>query len=134
LEVAPASLTNLNASELTTGEIPEPRVPAVIARVSNIMPEVLSHDGSGSNLNADLLDGKHAADFAASSHTHAGMVTNTKASWVFIPGTQFNLAFNGAGVNMTFLNTGSSRHHGSTDKPSGSADPAWAQAVLLPAR
>lgn len=30
------------------------------------------NDGNGSGLDADLLDGKHASDFAPSSHTHAG--------------------------------------------------------------
>lgn len=92
--VSPASLTNLDASQLTTGQIPEARVPASIARVSNIMPEVLAHDGSGSSLNADLLDGHHASDFAFTSHAHPGMVTNTAASWVFIPGAQLGAALN----------------------------------------
>jgi cysteine-rich repeat protein len=39
---------------------------------SEIMPTVLSNDGSGSTLDADLLDGQHASSFAASSHPHSG--------------------------------------------------------------
>jgi hypothetical protein len=95
-----SSLSNLNASQLAAGVIPESRVPAVIARVSNIMPEVLANDGTGSNLNADLLDGQHAAAFATGSHTHAGMVTNTAASWVFIPGVNFGSAVNYDEIRM----------------------------------
>jgi hypothetical protein len=34
------------------------------------------NDGSGSGLDADTLDGSHASAFAASSHTHTGLLTN----------------------------------------------------------
>lgn len=34
------------------------------------MNELKNVDGTGSGLDADLLDGKHATDFAASTHNH----------------------------------------------------------------
>jgi len=37
---------------------------------SEILTAVKTVDGTGSGLNADLLDGQHASSFAASSHTH----------------------------------------------------------------
>ena len=41
------------------------------------MPTVLANDGSGSTLDADLLDGSHASAFADSSHAHSGTdITN----------------------------------------------------------
>ena len=36
-----------------------------------------NNDGSGSGLDADLLDGKHASDFATSGHGHTNMVTGS---------------------------------------------------------
>jgi hypothetical protein len=39
---------------------------------SEIMTTILSNDGTGSTLDADLLDGQHASSFAASSHPHSG--------------------------------------------------------------
>lgn len=38
------------------------------------LAEILDDDGAGSGLDADLLDGSHAAAFATASHTHAGDV------------------------------------------------------------
>jgi hypothetical protein len=38
---------------------------------------VLSNDGPGSGLNADLLDGSHASSFASSSHSHSGLLLKT---------------------------------------------------------
>jgi hypothetical protein len=37
---------------------------------SNILTQIKTVDGSGSGLDADLLDGKHASSFANASHTH----------------------------------------------------------------
>lgn len=38
------------------------------------LAEILDDDGAGSGLDADLLDGSHAAAFATAAHTHAGDV------------------------------------------------------------
>jgi hypothetical protein len=47
-------------------------VDATIARVAEIMPRVLVADGSGSALDADLLDGLDSTAFAATAHPHSG--------------------------------------------------------------
>jgi len=42
-----------------------------------------ANDGSGSSLDADLLDGNHASAFAASSHTHPwNQVTSKPSTWL----------------------------------------------------
>jgi len=41
----------------------------------DLSPMVVSATGVVENLNADMLDGHHAADFALVSHTHPGMIT-----------------------------------------------------------
>lgn len=38
---------------------------------SDVLAKLLTVDGSGTGLDADLLDGQHAAAFAASGHTHS---------------------------------------------------------------
>ncbi len=62
------------------------QIPGSIARDSEIMPTVLVSDGSGSTLDADLLDGMDSAGFAPVSHTHdagdlaSGTVDNDRFS------------------------------------------------------
>jgi hypothetical protein len=46
-------------------------IAATIARDSEIMPKVLASDGSGTGLDADLLDGAHSNAFATSGHSHS---------------------------------------------------------------
>jgi hypothetical protein len=41
---------------------------------SNILAKLLTSDGQGSGLDADMLDGNHASAFAAAAHTHDGYV------------------------------------------------------------
>jgi hypothetical protein len=48
-----------------TGSYPNPTVDSSIARDSEILPTISANDGSGSNLDADQLDGKDSADFKA---------------------------------------------------------------------
>jgi len=38
---------------------------------ADVLTKLLTVDGSGTGLDADLLDGQHAAAFAASGHTHS---------------------------------------------------------------
>lgn len=48
---------------------------------SEILTKILTVDGSGSGLDADLLDGNHASAFAAAVHTHAiGDVTGLQTA------------------------------------------------------
>ena len=58
------------ASAITSGFLEEDRIPSGIARLYQIIYQVKEDDGAGSGVDADLLDGLHAASFAASSHTH----------------------------------------------------------------
>ena len=52
------------------GSYPSPTVSDSLARDAEIFPTVLASDGSGSGLDADLLDGVTAAGFAAAGHSH----------------------------------------------------------------
>jgi hypothetical protein len=64
---------HLHAGEdITTGIVSEAQVDPVIARDSEILSIILGGDGSGSTLDADLLDGQEASAFASSVHNHAG--------------------------------------------------------------
>jgi hypothetical protein len=45
---------------------------AAVATADTIFPTVLASDGSGSTLDADLLDGSNSSAFAGSVHTHSG--------------------------------------------------------------
>lgn len=42
-----------------------------------------NNDGAGSGLDADLLDGKHASDFAAAGHSHAYVPTSIAAGGLY---------------------------------------------------
>ena len=48
---------------IVSGEVAEPRIDKDLARDIEVLPIVLASDGSGSGLDADLLDGLHASDF-----------------------------------------------------------------------
>ena len=61
-----------SGADITSGTVAEPRIDAAIARDSEIVPAVLAADGTGSTLDADLLDGQDSTAFAASAHNHAG--------------------------------------------------------------
>ncbi len=68
------SLTSTHAhsgSDMASGTIAETYIDLSIARDIEIMPTVLSLDGSGSGLNADLLDGQDAAAFATATSVNA---------------------------------------------------------------
>jgi hypothetical protein len=60
-----------SGADIRSGTVAEARIDAAIARDSEIMPTVLSADGAGSGLDADLLDGQQASAFAAVSHSHS---------------------------------------------------------------
>ena len=61
-----------SGDDVTTGTVDESVIDVLIARVSDVFAIVLAADGSGSGLDADLLDGQSSAAFATSSHTHSG--------------------------------------------------------------
>ena len=92
------------------------------------------NDGSGSGLDADLLDGKHASDFATSGHTHsyaasshthnyAGSSSAGGAATSIVSRKLWGQSFNGtADVNGTLLINGTygSYTEGIRIKPSSS--------------
>ena len=84
-----AGLTSLNANNLSSGTVPEARIDAAIARDSEIMPAVLANDGPGSGLDADLLDGQHAAAFVLSGHNHDTSYWKLGGNAGTSPGTHF---------------------------------------------
>jgi hypothetical protein len=59
-----------HGADITSGTVAEPRIDAMLARDSEIVPAVLAGDGTGSTLDADLLDGYDAGAFAGASHAH----------------------------------------------------------------
>lgn len=54
-----------DASNLTSGTLADARLSANVATDSEIFPTVLNNDGSGSQLDADTLDGKNSSEFLA---------------------------------------------------------------------
>ena len=68
---ATASHTHSGA-DITSGTVDASVIDAAIARVVDVFSIVLGADGSGSGLDADLLDGLSSAAFAGASHTHSG--------------------------------------------------------------
>ncbi len=56
-----SALGSVDAAAIQSGMLAAERIPAVIARDSEILPAVLAGDGPGSTLYADTVDGKHAS-------------------------------------------------------------------------
>jgi hypothetical protein len=61
-----------SGDDITSGTVSEARIDALLARDAEVFDIVLAADGTGSGLNADLLDGQTAADFAGTAHVHSG--------------------------------------------------------------
>ena len=59
--------------DITSGTVDETVIDLLIARVVDVFDIVLAADGTGSGLDADLLDGASSAAFASSSHVHSGV-------------------------------------------------------------
>jgi hypothetical protein len=53
-----------DGADITSGTVGEPFIDPLIARDSEVVPIVLANDGSGSTLDADLLDGRDSLDLA----------------------------------------------------------------------
>lgn len=62
---------NHDASAITSGTLDDARIPSGIARDSEVMPIVLANDGSGSGLDADLLDGLTSSQFVRNTQITA---------------------------------------------------------------
>jgi hypothetical protein len=61
-----------SGDDITSGTVDGSVIDVSIARVADVFDIVLAADGSGSGLDADLLDGQSSAAFASSSHVHSG--------------------------------------------------------------
>lgn len=59
-----------NASNINAGTLADARIPAAITRDSEVFSLVTAADGTGSGLDADLLDGLDSTAFAAANHNH----------------------------------------------------------------
>jgi hypothetical protein len=103
--------------DITSGTVAEARIDAALTRDSEVMSRVLAGDGAGSSLDADLLDGQQASDFAGANHGHWG------ASWSG-SGTGLTLAGGTTGLGATGSNrgvsgTGTTGVYGSSSAYSG---------------
>jgi hypothetical protein len=81
-----------SGADITSGTVSEGRIDALIARDAEIMPTVLANDGTGSTLDADLLDGQQASAFSLTGHNHTGvylpLAGGTMAGNIAFSGTQ----------------------------------------------
>jgi hypothetical protein len=68
-----APLSHSHAGEdITSGTVADARIASTLARDSEVFSLVLASDGSGSTLDADLLDGQHGSYFLNASNINAG--------------------------------------------------------------
>lgn len=88
-----------SGADITSGTINRTYIDPLIARDSEITPTVWLNDGTGSGLDADLVDGQHAANFAVTTHDHWGQ------SWSG-SGTGLTLSGGAAGLSGSGSNYG----------------------------
>ncbi|MFH0793716.1 MAG: hypothetical protein V2A74_06755 [bacterium] len=69
-----------DAADLVSGSIADGRVPAAIARDAEIFPTVLANDGSGSTLDADLLDGLNGSAYATDTELSTGLAVKANTA------------------------------------------------------
>lgn len=60
-----------SGADITSGTVAEARIDSTITRDSEVFGIVLANDGTGSGLDADLLDGNDSTAFASAGHTHS---------------------------------------------------------------
>ena len=109
-----ALLSHAHAGEdITSGMVADARIASSLARDSEVFGLVLASDGSGSSLDADLLDGQHSSYFLNATNINAGTL-----------GTPFYSAYSdlsaegyldlSAGGDLLTLNQGDDRYSAST--------------------
>ena len=77
-----------------TGPIDASKIDPLITRDSEVMTIVKNNDGSGSGVDADLLDGFHASGFSLTSHDH-------NAAYVNVNGDSMSGTASGALLSVT---------------------------------
>ncbi len=68
---APAAHAHSGA-DITSGTVADGRVAPTIARDNEVFSLITAADGTGSGLDADLLDGLNSGAFATAAHAHSG--------------------------------------------------------------
>lgn len=66
-----------SGADITTGTVADARIAATIARDSEVFGLVTAADGTGSGLDADLLDGLNSTSFATAVHNHDAAYINS---------------------------------------------------------
>ncbi|HSD85082.1 MAG TPA: hypothetical protein VLG46_14535, partial [Anaerolineae bacterium] len=64
-------------------------------------PTVWANDGAGSSLDADLLDGQHASNFALASHNHWGMTWSGSGTGLTLSGGNTGLSSSGSDYGIS---------------------------------
>jgi len=86
-DAAYAPLVHVHAGEdITSGTVAEARIDAAITRDTEVFGIVLAADGTGSGLDADLLDGVEGAGYALAGHDHSATYQPLDAELAAIAG------------------------------------------------
>ena len=82
------------------GKLPADSLPSDVGKdtAAEILEKLKTVDGTGSGLDADLLDGKHASEFAAVNHTHTPSSIGAAAASHTHPASQITAGTLATGV------------------------------------
>jgi hypothetical protein len=78
---APAAVRTISLAGITSGDIRLTSSDKSLAIVTDTNGNVIDIKLAATNSNADLVDGKHAADFAPTVHNHGQGAVNSVAKW-----------------------------------------------------
>jgi hypothetical protein len=94
-----------SGGDINTGTVADARVASTLARDSEIMPTVLASDGSGSGLDADIVDGYHGSDLFAlnENETVNGIPRLYGGTSGSTPPFYVDSTYNVAGLNADYL-------------------------------
>jgi hypothetical protein len=67
-----------NATNINAGTLADARIPAAIARDAEVFSLVTAADGTGTGLDADLLDGQEGAFYRSASNINAGTLADAR--------------------------------------------------------
>ena len=78
-DFTPAQLISLKGAKGDKGDKGDPGDDATVTP-ADVLAKLITVDGAGSGVDADLLDGKHATEFALAGHSHTGNVLVQQAA------------------------------------------------------